>query len=364
LNDNDNTEVDTFIKNKPKIALIFTGGTIGAAKDFKKQYIDIKNDGEELFHLLLSQKKEIKSKYEFYYKDSNPFIRLSENIIPFDWAVIAEKIASRVNQGVDGVVVTHGTDTMPYTASAISFMLSEVLLPVPIVFTGSIIPFTEKDTDAIQNLYDSIVFAAKSPLSGVFVVFHGNVFLGNRLQSIRPHGKKFYSADDKIMATIRNDDFYELIEGKSHKRSALSKRVTPKTNIESKVTYLKVYPGFDPWYIEKAIEHRTKGVILELFHSGTASTDTTESKYSLIPAIKMCVENSILIFGVPSYNSSESIYITTKQLEKAGLILLDGISPEAAIVKLMWLLGTYPTVENEVIKKKMRDENIAGENFG
>ena len=353
--ENIKAEKESFAKRK--IALIFTGGTIGSTIRPSNKIIEPKL-GSELFRELIKQKPEIEDKYEFIIR--NPYNMLSENITPNDWGKIANSIALEINQSVDGIVVTHGTDTMPYTASAISFMLSEV--SIPIVFTGSLIPPHEKGTDAVQNLYDSILFSAKSEKMGVFVIFrdrkdnHSKVFWGNRLRSISSYSNNFQSADNKSFAIIRNDTITYC--GKYPTRNHLSKKVIIESRIESKVAYFKVYPGFDPWFIDKAVEYGAKGIILEIYHSGTACT-TNHSKYSLISSIKSCVEKSIPIFGIPLHESQESnIYSTTRELLDAGLIHLNRMSLESMVVKLMWLLGNEKEIK-KVIKRM--NENIAGE---
>jgi preprotein translocase subunit YajC len=225
--------------------------------------------------------------------------------VPHDWGIIANSIAAEINAGVDGIVVAHGTDSLPYTAAAVSFMLSEV--PIPVVFTGSLIPPDKKETDAIQNLYDSILFSAKSQLAGVYAVFKAKdnsrkIIWSPRLSSISPYSKYFHSIDHRYVGKIENGAL-EIFSNRYSKRYKLRSKVTTDTKIDPRVAYFEVSPGFDPWYIEKAFEHGAKGMILKLFHSSTACTRNGKySSYSLAPIIKK-FKNDILIFGIPLPNS-------------------------------------------------------------
>ncbi len=324
-----NAEKKSFTKRKIKIALIFTGGTIGSSILPSNKIIEPML-GSELYSELLKQKPGIEDKYEFILK--YPLNMLSENITPSNWGKIAESIAFEINKDVDGIVVTHGTDTMPYTISAVSFMISEI--PLPVVFTGSLIPPHEKGTDAIQNLYDSILFAAKSESRGVFLVFgdrksnHSNVFWGNRLRSIFPYGNNFQSADCKPFATIKNDTI--KYHGEYPKKYHLSKDVGIETKIESKVAYFKIYPGFDPWFIEKAVEHGVKGIILELYHSGTACT-TNDSTYSLVSTIKSYAKKGIPIFGIPSHELPKSLFSWDKIPGDDNVRLIDYLTQKFGV---------------------------------
>jgi len=380
--------MDTLRKSsKPRIAVIFTGGTIGSTKNREEGFYDVSDDKPEeknkLIDLLIHLKRDIPLKYELVLEDpklNKSFKKLSENIIPTDWGTIAQKIASAIDQGVDGVVITHGTDTMAYTCSAISFMLSKTPVPIPIVFTGSLIPATEENTDAINNLYDSIIFAAESKISGIFVVFRyalcdnfmndrfkndeaalcSSVIWGNRVRSIDEYSQNFYSADHKFLTFIKDGKFNIAHIEKYNLRSDNFKKIVLMKNIEPKIAFFKIYPGFDPNWIAESVKQGYKGIILELYHSATACTDAMDSYFPIVESIKRCAEFDIPIFGVPSYEyTMSSEYITTKKMRDAGLVFL-AMSPEAAITKLMWLLHPGNSDPRKDIREKMK-ENISGE---
>ena len=284
---------------KKRITLIYTGGTIGASGKIGKNSLKSEGTGEVLHQILLSKHPEIGDNYDLPLR--RDISLLSENIVPEDWGLIANSIKTEINAGADGIVVAHGTDSLPYTAAAVSFMLSEI--PIPIVFTGSLIPPDRKGTDAIQNLSDSILFSAKSQLAGVYAVFKAKdnsrrIFLGTRLLSISPYDNYFCSSDHKYVGKIENGTI-TIFSNRYPERYELRRKVTTNTQIDPRVAFFEVSPGFDPWYIEKAYEHGAKGIILKLFHSGTACTRNGKySSYSLAQTIKELKE-VVLIFGIP-----------------------------------------------------------------
>lgn len=344
---------------KRKITLIYTGGTIGVSGKIRGDILKSEGTGEVLHQILLDEHPEIKDDYDLSFK--RHISLLSENIVPYDWEKIANSIAVEIDEGVDGIVVAHGTDSLPYTTAAVSFMLSDI--PIPVVFTGSLVPPDKKGTDAIQNLYDSILFSAKSQLAGVYAVFKAGsnsrkIFFGTRLLPISPYSKYFYSIDHKYVGMIKKGAL-EISSTRYPKRHRLIGKVTRNTKIDPNVAFFKIFPGFDPGCIEQAFEHGAKGIILDLFHSGTACTrNGTYSDYSLIPIIKK-LEKKVLIFGIPlSISKNGGIYSSTNKLLESGLIPLKTMSSESAIVKLMWVLGHQEN--REQIVKEM-NSNIAGE---
>ena len=344
---------------KRKITLIYTGGTIGVSGKIRGDILKSEGTGEVLHQILLDEHPEIKDDYDLSFK--RHISLLSENIVPYDWEKIANSIAVEIDEGVDGIVVAHGTDSLPYTTAAVSFMLSDI--PIPVVFTGSLVPPDRKGTDAIQNLYDSISFSAKSQLAGVYAVFKGKdnsrkVFLGTRLLSIPPYSKYFHSIGHRYVGKIENGDIH-IFNNRYPKRYKPMEKIARNTKIDPNVSFFKVFPGFDPGCIEQAFEHGAKGIILDLFHSGTACTRNGKySNYSLIPTIKRLGKN-VLIFGTHLPESKEGgIYSTTNDLLKSGLIPLKLMSSESAIVKLMWVLG-HQKKREQIIKEMNND--IAGE---
>jgi L-asparaginase/Glu-tRNA(Gln) amidotransferase subunit D len=343
-------------KIKPKISLILTGGTIGAKKDLIDNVI-FEVTERYLYNTILNDllKNEIEcdlklSKTEIY--------KLSENMVPSDWEIIARSIVSEIDKGAEGIVVTHGTDTLAYSTSAISFMLGPV--PIPIVFTGAFYPLNEDHSDALKNIRNSILFSLNSSMPGIFVLFsnqknNGYVFRGAQITSVLPYGISFSNPNFRPLASFESDPFDISYISKCTQILSARNSCDIKYGIDPNVAHFKVHPGFNPRMIDMALRNGAKGIVLELYHSSTACT-LTKSGYSLIQKIIKCKKKGVPIFGYPGINAFEDIYRTTKELQEAGLGMLKKMTPESAIVKLMWLIANYP---NE-IETKMQ-ENISYE---
>ena len=340
---------------KPRVSLILTGGTIGAKKDLANNVL-FEVTEKYLYNTILTDLLKNEIDCDIYLAKTN-LCKLSENMIPEDWKLIATSIKNEIDRGVDGIVVTHGTDTLAYSTSAVSFMLGSV--PIPVVFTGAFIPLSEPNTDAIKNIRNSIQFSITSKLPGIFALFgnqknNGYVFRGTQITSVNPYGLSFFNPNFKIAASIISEPF--SIEYFNEKITSQN-RDWIKFELDPNVAFFKVHPGFNPKIIEMAIKNGSKGIILELYHSSTACT-LSKSQYSLTSIIEKNTKKGILFFGHPGIDASNEIYRTTKELKEAGVIMLKKMTLESAIVKLMWLLANYP----EVIETKMQ-ENVIGEFF-
>lgn len=349
-----------------EISLIFTGGTISSGLDgtIIKPY-----DNSDIIYKDLKKYPEISNNCVLR-KPASPFIKPSENIEPSNWKEIIKYIIDEIGEGSNAIIVSHGSDTMAYTVNAVSFAIQELyrengedefISPVPIIFTSALSPLYK---DAIRNFHDSIIFAAKSKITGVFVSSYikeldtSRLFRGNRLRSISPFSKNFETYDNKFYPYPNESDCFNKYESSDQILSRPRAKYDPN-NIEfnSNVSYFKIYPGFKAESIEYAINKGSKGIILELYHSGTASV---EKECGLLELLKYNKKHDVKvpIFGLPINDSPNSkLYETTSKLIEEGLIALN-MSPETALVKLMWLTGKKDL--NADIKEKMK-ENLTGE---
>lgn len=347
-----------------KILIIYTGGTIGG----KEQ------PGQVISHDLRINKFKnvLLDKISYNIKGENIQIdvvsaqvnKFSEDMFPSDWCQIASVINKAVQEDIGGIVVAHGTDTMAYTASAISYMLQGIKIPV--VITGSNKPIESKDTDAIKNLEDAILFVKESNFRGIFLIFSGVIrndsliHLGTRVRKVRfqencyesintmPIGKlkrSFWDTSKAKIKLINNRLLNIITEINSEKEYLFNNK------IEEKISFFKIYPGFNPLLIKNTIEQKTtKGIILELYNSGTGCT---MHSYSLLPAINYARENNIPVFATSQHLGVVNMdsYGSAESLKNAGVIPLKDMITEAAITKLMWVLGQ--TQDKEEIRKLM-----------
>ena len=349
---------------RPRIAVLAAGGTIGSTKD-QSGSLKAEGKGQELLSLVLAKRSDLAAEYDLRIKQV--FTMLSEDLHPSDWGEIARAIASEINDSssqTDGIVIAHGTDTLAFTSSAVTFMLAGVRIPV--VFTGALYPFDHSASDGPQNLQDSIMLAANPDYAGMFVVFQGRdevsrqVTLANQTVSIIGQAKTFGSTDGLTAGRIVDGriSLPTRIRAGLMRRTSQKERIVAQAKVDERVKILRVYPGFDPTDVLTIARSNCRAIILELYHSGTACTrDVADRSLSLLPAIRQCRSDGVLVFGA-SVPREGDIYRSTDWLIKAGMTPLYRISLEAAYTKLMWLLGQGEP-DSAVIEKM--NINLCGE---
>lgn len=347
-----------------KIDLIYTGGTIGG--DTREIGPISKDLSRSTFEYNI--KKILPSSITNNINSivSTSVNKLSENMQPSDWTTIAKKVDELYLNGSKGIVIAHGTDTMSYSSAAISYMLRGI--KIPIVLTGSNLPLTDKNTDAIQNISDAICAAAEGTLKGVFIVFSGTkksesiIHIGTKVRKLYRKSDNifiFKSINHKHLGEIKSNiittDRKVVINNKN-----LYNDISTKINetdyifsdaIKEKIQFFKLFPGFDPKHIECCIDNKVQGMILELYGSGTACI---EGNCSILNPLKKAKNNNIPIFAVSQNNGKigNDIYKSEEKLNEFGVVGLGDMTPEAAIPKLMWALGNNE--DTNAIKKVMQ----------
>lgn len=308
---------------KKNILIIATGGTI-ASRQGDDGLMPSMNIDEILAYL-----PGIEEQYNIQMKDL--FSLDSSNIQPEEWVEIASSINDNYTN-YDGIVVTHGTDTMAYTSSILTFILRNI--PIPVVITGSQLPISNFLTDAIDNLKLSLTFAATG-IPGIFLAFNRKIMLGCRSVKVRTTGfDAFESVNYPNVATLDS-------EGLNIDKKSIPKtkgEYSYKYNLCNDVFLIKLTPGLNPQIFDKLMELDYKGIVIEAFGIGGLHF----IKRDLVSQLENLVRHNIpvVVSSQCLYERSDfSIYQTGKVILNKGVIQAFDMTSEAAVTKLIWALG-------------------------
>ena len=347
-----NEKSQTIEKNEelPKILLLSTGGTIASKVDYRTGAVTPALSAAELYETVPEIAKIANVDAEVLFSE------YSENLQPEHWLEIAKKLDSIVDSDYVGVIIAHGTDTMHYSSAFLSFALSGFKKPITLV--GSQRSSDRPSSDAALNLIAATKFLVNTKSKGVFVVMHQNesddaiaCHLGTRVR--KNHTSKrsafqtigsepaFVVYDDKILENMKNSFFNE-------------NEYNPRINLDTKVALIKYHPGFNPEIIESLIKLEYRGIIFE----GTGLGHVGRTMYD---SIKKAKENGIFL-GMTSQSIdgrvSMTVYESGRDLLDMGIIPLENMIPEVALVKAMWVLGNSNS-DDEI--KNMMLENYSSE---
>lgn len=308
---------------KKKLLVLTTGGTIASGQG--DNGLTPSYNGSELFCSIPG----IVKNYDLTIRD---ILHLdSSNIQPEEWKIIADSVFEAYYK-YDGIVITHGTDTMAYTSSILSFMLPNP--PLPIVLTGSQLPLTHPLTDAADNLRYALAMAS-SNICGIFLAFNRKIILGCRAVKTRTTGfDAFESVNYPYIATID-------AAGLNVNYEALPKQHgTPKLMdaLCSDVFLIKLTPGLNPKIFDMLLELNYRGILIEAFGSGGLHFIHRD----LISKLSKLIEHEIpiVISSQCLYERSDlSIYQAGQLALKQGVIEACDMTTEAAVTKLIWALG-------------------------
>jgi len=335
------------LSEKPNVAIIGAGGTIASRIEYGTGAVKPAFSIHELSQAI----PEI-----FSIANIIPielFNIFSEDMRPNYWIEMAIKVASEINSGADGIVITHGTDTMQYSASALAFMLQN--LAVPIVFTGAQRSSDRPASDAAMNVIHSTVFAAKGKIAESVVCMHASLddtrsFIHRGVRVRKMHSSRrdaFRTIGDTPLAQVQNMDIKYIKRNGFIARGSYDKSETyADAKFCKKTALIYVYPYMDPEILETLIDKKYRGIII----AGTGLGHVPEN---LLNTIGRGVQENVIIAMTTQCIWGPvklDVYERGRALKKIGVIPADGMLPETAFVKLGWLLG-HDYDKNTVIKK-------------
>ncbi|ABE51961.1 Glu-tRNA(Gln) amidotransferase subunit GatD [Methanococcoides burtonii] len=337
-------------KKLPKVTILSTGGTIASKVDYRTGAVTAQFSADDIVDAIpeLTEIADINGRVLYNI--------LSENMKAEYWTELAGAVAQEIENGADGIIIAHGTDTMMYSAAALSFMLKT---PVPVVFVGSQRSADRPSSDNAMNAICATKVAV-SDIAEVCVVMHDTTSDDRCAIHFGTKVRKMHTSRRDAFQSI-NSDPIGYIDHSTHKIETVlpfskrdSQKLELKNTLEPKCSLVKFVPGANPDVLSYYIDSGYKGLVIEGTGLGHVSTDW-------IPNIKRATENGIPVIMTSQCISGrvcDRVYDTGRDILKAGAIEGEDMLPEVALVKLMWALGQSNDVDE--IKEIMRS-NIGHE---
>lgn len=334
---------------RPRVYVAYTGGTIGMARDASGAYVPV------LGHLAaaMAALPELRDpRAPEYCLHEYPELRDSAAMTPTDWTVIAEDIAARYS-AFDGFVVLHGTDTMAYTASALSFMLRG--LGKPVILTGAQIPLAELRSDGRENLITALLIAAHEPIPEVCLAFGSRLFRGCRAVKVHASGLDAFDSPNfpplaQLGISIELDK--RLVRAAPPPDTPLAvQAISP----EVRVGALRLFPGIAAATMQ-AVLRPLQGLVLETYGAGNGPADP-----ALHTALAEACGRGVVIVNVTQClrgRVEPGVYATGAALARAGVVSGRDLTAEAALTKLAYLLSAGHS-SDEV--RRLMGEDLRGE---
>jgi len=334
-----------FRADLPKVTLLGTGGTIASRLDYRTGAVIPAFTPGELYGAVpeLADIANLTTKKLFGV--------FSENMAREQYVVLAEAIAREIEAGADGIVVGHGTDTMGHTAAVLTFMVQE--LPVPVVVVGSQRSSDRPSSDAARNLIHAVRAAALGQIAEVQICMfgptsdqYGLLHRGTRCRKMHSsYRSTFRTIGDTPLAMV-GEDFRYL--AREFRRRDRSRTVRLDSSYEDRTTILYYYPGMKPDLVDALVEKGYRGIVV-------AGTGLGHVNKPLYPALKRAIEAGVhVVMTVQTLWGYAQMYVydTGRDLLDIGVVPLDNMLPETALMKLSWVLGS--TDDHDEVLRRMR----------
>lgn len=331
--------------NLPKVKLLGTGGTIASRLDYRTGAVIPAFSPGELYGAVPELADICNLTTE------KLFAVFSENMGPEQYKALAIAIGKEIENGIDGIIIGHGTDTLSHTAAALTFMVQNS--PVPIILVGSQRSSDRPSSDAALNLMHATTAAGHSDIAEVMVCMfgptsdeYGFLHRGTRVRKMHSsYRSTFRTIGDTPVATISRAGAIPIKEDYNHRRKDRKVKILPF--FEEKVTIVYYYPNMQPDIIDSLVESGYKGIII-------AGTGLGHINKPLYPAIERAYKKGVHVFmTVQTLWGFVHMYVydTGRDLMAKGIIPLENMIPETAYIKLGWVLGQ--TNDREEVKRLM-----------
>ena len=334
----------------PKILLLSTGGTIASKVDYRTGAVtpaltaaDLNDAVPEITNIANVDTEVLFSEY-------------SENLQPEHWFEIATRLDSLAKSDYMGIIIAHGTDTMHYTSSFLSFALSG--FPIPVALVGSQRSSDRPSSDAAVNLIAATKFLTKTNTNGIFVVMHNDSNDDTVVCHKGTRVRKNHTSKRGAFETVGDDPAFIITENNIEKNMNddffKNEKYDPKLNLDAKVALVKYHPGYDPRQIKDLADLGFGAIIFEgtgLGHIGKTMYDVirdAKEQGLFLGMTSQCLDGSVRM----------TVYDSGRDLLDLGIVPLENMIPETALVKAMWAYGN--STNSEEIESLML-RNIASE---
>ena len=335
----------------PRVSIVSTGGTIASRVDYITGGVHAAISSRDLLSI-------VPELSEIAVVDADILYSVfSENIGSEHWSGMARKVAEKIRGGADGVVITHGTDTMGYSSAALSFALRN--LPVPVIFVGSQRSSDRPSSDAATNLLGVVTAAAHAPFAEVTLGMHETTSDTNIAFHRGTKVRKCHTSARYAFQSVNSEPLARLVEGEIEMvskdyRARGDRELEVRERFDWKVAHVKFHPDSDPEAIRWFVDDGYRGIILEGTGLGHVSTGFYDSLERAIDEGVWIGMTSQCIWG----RVDMDVYVTGRELQQMGVEPLGDMLPETALVKLKWALGN---ADDASVVSELMKRNIAGE---
>ncbi len=328
---------------------MFTGGTIGSKN--KEDVINVQSSS----YFLLDEYHQFTGNKDVQFEPIQPLNQLSENLHPQDWITFHHTLKQALKEEHCGVIITHGSDTLAHTTSAMSLLCAE--FDIPIIFIASNYPIHDPRSNGLRNFRSAVDFIIHQHIPGCFVIYENErresvVHLASRLLQCTHYTDEFKSSFDVPFGYMNNGDFHwntnrlnpTINQVKKNQAALTPCFTTPQVSTD--VFYIQPYPGIDYRFYMSEGHAPTKAILHDVYHSGTIGTRKEAPSVSLLEFIQHCKEQHIDFYFAPMRGWEQSMYQTTQACIEAGAIPLKNITVETALAKLMIAYGSLEAKED------------------